>query len=87
VRLGVEALLGRVDGRITGEPRLMMAGVTLRTRGTTAPARADGAAGNSVGPERENWNLAIRPAGTYIPGDVSSTLAHRARSGKEVPET
>ena len=38
VRLGIEALLGRIDGRITGEPRLRMAGVGLRQRGTTAQA-------------------------------------------------
>jgi DNA-binding LacI/PurR family transcriptional regulator len=38
VRLGIEALLGRIDGRITGEPRLRMAGVGLRKRGTTAHA-------------------------------------------------
>jgi DNA-binding LacI/PurR family transcriptional regulator len=37
VRLGIEALLGRIDGRISGEPRVTLAGVKLCIRGTTAP--------------------------------------------------
>jgi LacI family transcriptional regulator, galactose operon repressor len=38
VRLGVQALLGRIDGRIGGDPRFTMAGVHLKLRGTTAAA-------------------------------------------------
>jgi len=38
VRLGVEALLGRIDGRIVGEPRVTLASVSLKVRGSTAPA-------------------------------------------------
>jgi DNA-binding LacI/PurR family transcriptional regulator len=38
VRLGVETLLGRIDGRITGEPRVTLAGVALKLRGSTGVA-------------------------------------------------
>lgn len=38
VRLGVDTLLGRLDGRITGEPRVTLAGVALKVRGSTAGA-------------------------------------------------
>ncbi|HEY3073237.1 MAG TPA: LacI family DNA-binding transcriptional regulator [Candidatus Limnocylindrales bacterium] len=38
VRLGIETLRGRIDGRIAGEPRVTLAGVTLVQRGSTAPA-------------------------------------------------
>jgi len=38
VRLGVETLLGRLDGRITGEPRVTLTGVSLKVRGSTAAA-------------------------------------------------
>jgi LacI family transcriptional regulator len=38
VRLGIEALLGRIDARIGGDSRLTMASVSLRLRGTTAAA-------------------------------------------------
>lgn len=37
VRLGVGALLGRIEGRITGDPHLTMASVGLTVRGSTAP--------------------------------------------------
>ena len=37
VRLGVEALLGRIGGRIVGAPRVTLAGATLQVRGSTAP--------------------------------------------------
>jgi LacI family transcriptional regulator len=37
VRLGVEALLGRIEGRVVGEPHVALAGVALRVRGSTAP--------------------------------------------------
>lgn len=40
VRLGVETLLGRIDGRITGEPRVTLAGVALKLRGSTGAASA-----------------------------------------------
>lgn len=36
VRLGVGALLGRIEGRITGDPHVTMANVTLAIRGSTA---------------------------------------------------
>ena len=39
VRLGVGALLGRIDGRITGAPHVTQASVALTIRGSTAPAR------------------------------------------------
>jgi DNA-binding LacI/PurR family transcriptional regulator len=38
VRLGVAALLGRIDGRIDGDPSLTLAGATLAVRGSTGPA-------------------------------------------------
>ena len=38
VRLGIETLRGRIDGRIAGEPRVTLAGVSLVQRGSTAPA-------------------------------------------------
>ena len=38
VRLGVETLLGRIEERITGEPHVTLASVTLKIRGSTAPA-------------------------------------------------
>ncbi len=37
VRLGVEALLGRIDGRIIGGPHVTLASVALKVRGSTAP--------------------------------------------------
>jgi len=37
VRLGVGELLGRIDGRITGDPHATMASVALTIRGSTAP--------------------------------------------------
>jgi LacI family transcriptional regulator len=37
VRLGVGALLGRIEGRIGGDPHVTMASVTLTVRGSTAP--------------------------------------------------
>ena len=37
VRLGVEALLGRIEGRITGEPSVTLASVTLKVRGSSGP--------------------------------------------------
>ena len=37
VRLGVGALLGRIEGRITGDPHVTMASVALTVRGSTAP--------------------------------------------------
>jgi LacI family transcriptional regulator len=37
VRLGVGALLGRIEGRITGDPHVTMASVGLTVRGSTAP--------------------------------------------------
>ena len=37
VRLGVEALLGRIEGRIGGEPHVTLASVVLRVRGSTGP--------------------------------------------------
>jgi LacI family transcriptional regulator len=37
VRLGVEALLGRIEGRITGDPHVTLASVALKVRGSTAP--------------------------------------------------
>ncbi|MGH2406685.1 MAG: LacI family DNA-binding transcriptional regulator [Candidatus Limnocylindrales bacterium] len=39
VRLGVEALLGRIEGRVVGEPLVTMAGVALKVRGSSGPAR------------------------------------------------
>jgi LacI family transcriptional regulator len=39
VRLGVGALLGRIDGRITGAPHVTLASVALTIRGSTAPSR------------------------------------------------
>ncbi len=39
VKLGVEVLFGRIDGRIAGEPRVTLAGVELKVRGSTGPAR------------------------------------------------
>jgi len=41
VRLGVEALLGRIEGRIVGDPHVALAGVALRIRGSTAPVARD----------------------------------------------
>lgn len=38
VRLGVEGLVGRIAGRIAGPPRVTLASVDLRIRGTTGPA-------------------------------------------------
>ena len=40
VRLGVEALLGRIEGRVVGEPHVALTGVSLRVRGSTAPRHA-----------------------------------------------
>ena len=37
VRLGVGALLGRIEGRISGDPHVTMASVGLTIRGSTAP--------------------------------------------------
>jgi LacI family transcriptional regulator len=37
VRLGIEGMIGRIEGRISGPPLLTLAGVALRTRGTTGP--------------------------------------------------
>jgi DNA-binding LacI/PurR family transcriptional regulator len=37
VRLGVERLVARIDGRTEGPPVLMLAGLELRVRGTTGP--------------------------------------------------
>jgi DNA-binding LacI/PurR family transcriptional regulator len=37
VRLGVGALLGRIEGRITGAPHVTLASVALTVRGSTAP--------------------------------------------------
>ena len=37
VRLGVEALLGRIEGRIAGEPHVTLASVSLKVRGSTGP--------------------------------------------------
>jgi DNA-binding LacI/PurR family transcriptional regulator len=37
VRLGVQALLGRVEGRIEGEASVTLAGVTLQVRGSSGP--------------------------------------------------
>jgi len=39
VRLGVGALLGRIDGRISGAPHVTLASVALTIRGSTAPSR------------------------------------------------
>ena len=36
VRLGVEALLGRIEGRISGDPHVTLASVGLQIRGSTA---------------------------------------------------
>jgi len=38
VRLGVEALLGRIEGRIVGEPHVTLASVSLKVRGSTGRA-------------------------------------------------
>ena len=38
VRLGVEGMIGRIEGRIVGPPLLTLAGVTLRSRGTAMAA-------------------------------------------------
>jgi LacI family transcriptional regulator len=38
VRLGVDALLGRIDGRVEGEPQVTLAGVALKVRGSTSRA-------------------------------------------------
>jgi DNA-binding LacI/PurR family transcriptional regulator len=40
VRLGVGALLGRIEGRISGDPHATLASVALTIRGSTAPPRA-----------------------------------------------
>lgn len=37
VRLGVEALIGRIDGRIVGEPHVTLASVSLKVRGSSGP--------------------------------------------------
>ncbi|MBI2706179.1 MAG: substrate-binding domain-containing protein [Actinobacteria bacterium] len=37
VRLGVEALLGRIEGRIVGDPHLTLASVVLKVRGSSRP--------------------------------------------------
>ena len=37
VRLGVEALLGRIEGRIEGDPHLTLVSVVLRVRGSSGP--------------------------------------------------
>ncbi len=39
VRLGVEALLGRIEGRIVGDPHLTLASVALKVRGSSGPPR------------------------------------------------
>lgn len=42
VRLGIEGMMGRIEGRIAGPPLATLAGVSLRIRGTTlAPKVAD----------------------------------------------
>ena len=38
VRLGVEALLGRIEGRIVGDPHVTLAGVSLKVRGSSGAA-------------------------------------------------
>ncbi len=38
VRLGVEGLLGRIEGRIVGEPHVTLASVSLKVRGSTGRA-------------------------------------------------
>jgi LacI family transcriptional regulator len=40
VRLGIEALLSRIEGRVDGAPQVTLAGVALKVRGSTAPAPA-----------------------------------------------
>jgi LacI family transcriptional regulator len=40
VRLGVDTLLGRIDGRISGEPRVTLSGVALKLRGSTGVVNA-----------------------------------------------
>jgi LacI family transcriptional regulator len=37
VRLGIEGMIGRIEGRISSPPLLTLAGVALRERGTTGP--------------------------------------------------
>lgn len=37
VRLGIEGMMGRIEGRISGPPRTTLAGVTMVVRGTTGP--------------------------------------------------
>ena len=37
VRLGVEALFGRIEGRIVGDPHVTLASVSLKVRGSTGP--------------------------------------------------
>jgi LacI family transcriptional regulator, galactose operon repressor len=39
VRLGVEALFGRIEGRIAGDPHVTLASVSLKVRGSTGPPR------------------------------------------------
>jgi len=41
VRLGVEGMIGRIEGRIASPPLLTLAGVALRERGTTGAATGD----------------------------------------------
>jgi DNA-binding LacI/PurR family transcriptional regulator len=53
VRLGVERLVGRIDGRVEGPPALLVAGLDLRVRGTTGPGPdAPGAGSGSPAGER-----------------------------------
>jgi LacI family transcriptional regulator len=40
VRLGVDALMGRIDGRVVGAPRVILAGVSLTVRSSTGPLPA-----------------------------------------------
>ena len=39
VRLGVEALFGRIEGRIAGDPHVTLASVSLKVRGSSGPPR------------------------------------------------
>ena len=39
VRLGVEALFGRIEGRISGDPHVTLASVSLKVRGSSGPPR------------------------------------------------
>lgn len=39
VRLGVDALFGRIEGRIAGDPHVTLASVSLKVRGSSGPPR------------------------------------------------